>query len=946
MLIRLNVVLLLVIFSSSAVSAPRQAHLPLTSGLPPLPDLPLNAGVRYAGSPPLEYPSRVTLGGSPLFSLSGALRDVPYAVPQPFHEWDVNHANGPSAFDCPDGFSLTADNTCILVEYRRPEESCPYGTFRGKSHHGCVQIDSVPPDRTCPSGFQYFMRGCIRRTQAPPLLTCAPGYSQLEDACYSISSIAPQIHCPPGFGLREEIPEDETATANDVNGIPSMHVCYKEHLSPPIFTCPDGRSVKGAFPEPEGPPAVPIPLCFHSVVRPPMNVCPEGFQLVSQKQMELALENGNSPVLSINETDDDDDDDEEEAEDSPTKNLQCVKIVEYPGKLVCKTGYKLTWSTDPSSEPFSIDRLKCVVNPSEILRKSWTPAVAVKAVFGHSEKSWQSNNKTKTLSEPNSEATTSEVVSEANSEATISEASFQPTSDVRSVRPSEAAGAAGFDVHKDSWFQRQPVRSGVEMVEFAATLDESPRSEKITVFTNPDGLRTLRREKIDFSDVISGEYGRVKTSTQTKVGSKKGKRRGYHYYYDTLSNSEESQSTFGRRLTSADAKRASLIDTVAPIIVFQRESCNNEASIVWKRAVNQTTGRGVPGFPFLPTNSQKDFLLQPYCREVQVVKSSLECSNTARVECRNSQEFVIEKSPLEESTDRRRRTLRATTGLMPARLTPDNCVEHLHGTAVCVETELQVPALPSCPPKSVLHSRGIAPDENFERLLCIEEEVVPALLECPFGVGTIGEATGRCDVLVTTPIDAICPEGYTRGRQDLGAFGNYLYSRMNKRPLSLLPEPSGGTAGICELIEYADYQITCPAGYQREGPKNNANACLAEKPIPPSIVCPPGFMVSPAAAVAADMAQLDDLKACQKTVEVAPTIVSYPLDEIPASPSGHIDGATATACVLTKDHKLSCGMERKYHGAVDLPRQMKKGEAFKAKADLKGRKYIEKYSHS
>lgn len=39
-------------------------------------------------------------------------------------------------------------------------------------------------------------------------------------------------------------------------------------------------------------------------------------------------------------------------------------------------------------------------------------------------------------------------------------------------------------------------------------------------------------------------------------------------------------------------------------------------------------------------------------------------------------------------------------------------------------------------------------------------------------------------------------------------------------------------------------------------------------------------------------------------------------------------GAVATACVLTRDKRLSCGVERKYHGATDMNAQLRAGTAY------------------
>lgn len=174
-------------------TARTQAHLPLSPGLPLAPPLPPTHNVLYGGAPDITYgapatePSMygaavgkslgvgttpvVAVGGSPLETLSAALSDVPLALPKPFQEWDVNRPIGPGVFDCPHGFALTPDNTCTYVEFRKPEESCPYGTYRDRSMKGCIQIDSVPPARTCPSGFEYFMKGCIRRTQISPTVS-------------------------------------------------------------------------------------------------------------------------------------------------------------------------------------------------------------------------------------------------------------------------------------------------------------------------------------------------------------------------------------------------------------------------------------------------------------------------------------------------------------------------------------------------------------------------------------------------------------------------------------------------------------------------------------------------------------------------------------------------------------------------------------------------------
>lgn len=133
-----------------------------------------------------------------------------------------------------------------------------------------------------------------------------------------------------------------------------------------------------------------------------------------------------------------------------------------------------------------------------------------------------------------------------------------------------------------------------------------------------------------------------------------------------------------------------------------------------------------------------------------------------------------------------------------------------------------------------------------------------------------------------------------------------------------------GRVGICELLEYADYQINCPEGYTRNRAKNTPLTCIAEKLVSSSILCPPGFVLA-----ANEELVLKNSKACLKQVVVAPTVVGR---------------GEATACMLTKENRLSCGVERKFHGMTDFSKQRAFGESFKSKTDRKIKQHTDRYS--
>lgn len=244
------------------------------------------------------------------------------------------------------------------------------------------------------------------------------------------------------------------------------------------------------------------------------------------------------------------------------------------------------------------------------------------------------------------------------------------------------------------------------------------------------------------------------------------------------------------------------------------------------------------------------------------------------------------------------------------------------------------------------------PNSEEDVYLCAREDTaVEPRSVCPFNVGSVNPETGLCETVAMEAGTLSCPEGYTHTTQDIGFANSVKSFKKSVQPLI-------ENLGVCELLEYADYQIVCPVGYKREKAKNTMLACTAEKYVKPSTICPPGFFLSeqplPAILIPANadsnandatqpgpallLPQEGGLppevaafgagvpligagigpgsreRECVKLVQVAPSVVT--------------DDDSLTACSLTRDQKLSCGMERKYHGATDLQSQKLFGLSF------------------
>eukprot|EP01053_Blabericola_migrator_P005247 Blabericola_migrator_1__5246@NODE_269_length_10566_cov_217_328317_g225_i0_p2_GENE_NODE_269_length_10566_cov_217_328317_g225_i0NODE_269_length_10566_cov_217_328317_g225_i0_p2_ORF_typecomplete_len869_score173_21CPW_WPC/PF09717_10/2e02CPW_WPC/PF09717_10/1_8e04CPW_WPC/PF09717_10/4_2e03CPW_WPC/PF09717_10/5_9e02CPW_WPC/PF09717_10/1_2e03CPW_WPC/PF09717_10/4_4cEGF/PF12662_7/34cEGF/PF12662_7/2_1e03cEGF/PF12662_7/1e02cEGF/PF12662_7/2_3e02cEGF/PF12662_7/2e02cEGF/PF12662_7/3_7e02cEGF/PF12662_7/4e02_NODE_269 len=849
-----------------------QAHLPLQHGLPPVPyiDPPAATPVRHSGVP--QYADDVMVGGSPVEALRAAVQDLD-SIPLPFNEWDVNHiAPGPAVFDCPDGFSLTESNTCIFLEYRHAEESCPYGSFRERLSRQCVQVDSVPPDRTCPAGFEYFMRGCIRRTQIPPLLTCPPGYSQVESTCYSVSSVPPIPRCP--LGTIMDPSRKTTLRTNASQTLITAPTCYKEKISQPLYECPpQSRLVSQSLQSSPDVRQIDVPIttaalnqrsvwtvstskpqCLLNSSLTPLASCPSGFMLVSGKDIELAQ--GLDDLLTMKT--------QQSFGMEEMTDLKCIKVAEYKGKLTCPFGHVVNWPTKSQYESLKLDAFRgarCVPASGSILR-----GVSKQVVLSE-------DTKPKWGVKPDTIRLFSERTELFDEEAVLGK--------------------------PEGVQERRKRRRGLMPVETLRSL--------------------LAREGVETKETP------LQTADATPA-------------HDVRSLTENSTSIF-------------------PTIVFDRQSCwaQNLNAIRWITGDDITATKGDPlsDNPFLTqlrsmsdalwtTASSNLAVSVPLCRELQTVEAHLSCPSQTSFKCLVSNHDTLSLTEEDDGALRRNlQMLMTETDRQDASIRA--CVTELQAEAVCQPPDQTADARPLCPaPHAKLELRPMQAlnvdgggSLAYKVATCVEVYEEEAFLECPFGVGTVGNDTGRCDVLLAQPLSSTCPEGFTRGTQEKSKMIGFAGLKGNKKIGYQAAQVDGG---ICELVEYADYQITCPAGYTRDRAKNTAAACLAEKLIPPSILCPPGFLpTDPEQALA-----VKNPLACVKTVEVAPTVISLPQE---STPNGPIEGGMATACVLTKEHRLSCGVERKYHGITDWEKQRLFGDAFKAKADQKVRAHTDKYSH-
>eukprot|EP01054_Gregarina_sp_Poly1_P001346 Gregarina_sp_Poly_1__1345@NODE_1332_length_4355_cov_250_381530_g896_i0_p1_GENE_NODE_1332_length_4355_cov_250_381530_g896_i0NODE_1332_length_4355_cov_250_381530_g896_i0_p1_ORF_typecomplete_len771_score71_09CC/PF04942_14/3_2CC/PF04942_14/2_9e03CC/PF04942_14/9_2e03CC/PF04942_14/82CC/PF04942_14/6_9e02CC/PF04942_14/1_1e02CC/PF04942_14/2e02CC/PF04942_14/2_3e02TIL/PF01826_17/27TIL/PF01826_17/3_4e02TIL/PF01826_17/2_4e02TIL/PF01826_17/2_7e02TIL/PF01826_17/4_6e03TIL/PF01826_17/1_1e04FXa_inhibition/PF14670 len=724
-----------------------QAHLPLQHGLPPVPAHPASAA--YAGNPFVNYAAPVSLGGSHEDAVNAALHDID-SVPFPFNEWNVNHISGPSIFDCPQGFSLTDENTCIFLEYRAAEESCPYGSYRERSNRGCIQIDSVPPDRTCPAGFEYFMRGCIRRTQIPPMLTCPAGYSQVDSLCYSVSSIPPIARCPPGSILQEN-----GLVSGSSMGSKKVVTCHTERFFKPFYQCPANSRLISQSLTPSSNqhmtdfinPAVKAdsgdlwtvstnkPQCLANNAQAPITSCPAGFVLATGTEVAIAqlegldyLLKGSLPATLV---------------DHPSvSDLQCVKVAEYRGHLTCPPGYSLVWPAKRDLELARLDPFRGArcISTLEFSGKNLrgapplTPTYSLIRAADHSE----------TASTP-----------EISNTTIIKFFSERPELfDEDAVYGSKSKSLTG-----------------------TRSLDERRR-----------GRRNTRDVPIRYLlDQLAGTP--QQSNEQPSLWSR---------FLENVTTGLYPNISFDRQSCLAqDLGSLKWVETTDAPPQFQPSALLNELGVLFDQLKSAT--EALWHSATLPNM----VMSVPLCRELQTVEAHLSCPPQTMFKCLvrhlNETEFDGTGTTLDESVGAETRFLwksrfgdptpARTLALQSSRMDIEHasiksCVEDLQGEASCQPPDLLAPATALCSePEATLQYRPMqavdtivtldvesrrlsATNSAYKVAVCVETIETEPQWECPLGIGTVGDQSGQCDVLLAQPLSASCPDGFTQGTQE------------------------------------------------------------------------------------------------------------------------------------------------------------------------------------
>eukprot|EP00917_Polyrhabdina_sp_WS-2016_P006804 GHVP01015136.1.p1 GENE.GHVP01015136.1~~GHVP01015136.1.p1 ORF type:complete len:375 (-),score=90.96 GHVP01015136.1:1363-2487(-) len=173
--------------------------------------------------------------------------------------------SGKVTLECPEDFTLTGQE-CQKVEFAKPVPTCPYGS-RLDPYFDCIQVDSVPPLKICPAGFDPYLKGCVRKIETKPVESCPVDFSPAFGKCIQRRDFPAHRICPDG-----------SETAADF--------CIEEGSDPlkasePILTCPGGLKPKAG-------------MCQTLLTQEMTHACPAKFR---QKGKEKNVEPGQKCVF-------------------------------------------------------------------------------------------------------------------------------------------------------------------------------------------------------------------------------------------------------------------------------------------------------------------------------------------------------------------------------------------------------------------------------------------------------------------------------------------------------------------------------------------------------------------------------------------------------------------------------------------------------------------------
>eukprot|EP00923_Selenidium_pygospionis_P028089 GHVN01050657.1.p1 GENE.GHVN01050657.1~~GHVN01050657.1.p1 ORF type:complete len:842 (+),score=121.81 GHVN01050657.1:18-2543(+) len=762
---------------------------------------------------------------------------------------------------CPEGFTLLG-NQCVAHTKAAKMETCPYGSYRNKKGQ-CMNIDSTRPEKVCGAGFEWYYKGCIRRYQLPTKVKCPYGYEQNDQKlCVTSKLIPATMQCPPGFYNSQSYDADSHSNTGVGHELHHLRVGETvlggETISPNL--CYHHKSVEPQWRCPGGGyvPSTDEPekrLCEREVPVKAVAVCPEG-TVPEVARRKLAGDHNEGPVVN------------------------CMSQKEIPGQLRCPMGFSITTFNGQGV---------CVrefLIPNDPWSKHDDEGTLMSCETGYRLVG----------SECHLELVADPVAPGVCPHGYISKSDGHSAKCVREEVQSATrvcGGHLGYGIGDmdTKVMMIEGVNQKVSVTCQGASLREEGNMVNIVVQVEPtmefvDEGRKLNPDKDCQS--ISETPGVVERFIED----------GDH---DELNN-------LARRLQGISHMKAEVFcvrsTRTLPILSCPKTTLDEDGEVI--------TG-----------DSEDD---------------DDESQDSSSFSSSDDEEKKTKKGLQNLSRGGRRQT-RSMLGIIDAvELTEIPSFEDAHASLNCVSKQ-SAPQIPFCTHNFDLVNAKMVTDEAIgakedvnlmkhtkQSWTCVSTETTEATMMCPTGTNQHiistrtglphahhrvlegvqeahdlfpDEVTGLCTALMVAEPESICPAGYKHGTYDKD-YGTYL------------------SKDLCERIEFAEHQEVCPHGYERKKHNDKKKACVAEKEVPPSLICPPGYWMKDGGThtfnddgfVHAPRA-LGVETECVKSVTVSPSLVSH-------------DGEHS-ACRPGLDGAPSCELEMRHYAEIS-PEKYNKGK--------------------